>query len=215
MVTITVGKDFGDGLEFVLPQEYLTTVSEFFENSFKGSFLEAKEKKLTLSDVKPVTFRIFVEWLNGRKLLNSEGVEYNGESDGKLEIKRFDELMLLYIFADQYDVPQLRRDVLETFVVYQDDCPTMVDPYLVRLAYDRLPSSSPMLSFLVDAFVFSWAGITPGEKASPPDYPSEFLLSTTSKFCSSRKQIMIVLENSPYESPCDYHEHNGKADEKE
>lgn len=69
MVTVTVGNDFGDEKqELVLPREYLTTVSEFFENRFKSAFREDNEKSLRLDDVETRTFRIFVEWLHGRKL---------------------------------------------------------------------------------------------------------------------------------------------------
>ncbi|KAE9990553.1 hypothetical protein EG327_001279 [Venturia inaequalis] len=210
MVTITVGKDLNDELEFVLPQQYLITVSEFFENSFAGSFLEAKEKRLTLSDVKPTTFRIFVEWLNGRKLLNSEGMEYDGDRDGKVKSPRFEELVLLYIFADQYDVPQFRRDVLETFATYQRHYPMMIHGVWLRLCYDRLPSTSPMLRFLVDSHVYSWTGVAEGYKAL--DYSPEFLWDLASKFCSLRKEHLIKVERCPYELRCDYHEHDGKME---
>lgn len=60
MVTVTVGQDFNDELEFVLSQGYLTIVSEYFELAFQGSFREAKEKTLSLSDVQPVIFRLFI-----------------------------------------------------------------------------------------------------------------------------------------------------------
>jgi hypothetical protein len=55
-VTIIVGKDLGEEQEYSLPREYLTTVSQFFEKSFVGSFREANEKTLTLSDIELVTF---------------------------------------------------------------------------------------------------------------------------------------------------------------
>jgi hypothetical protein len=160
MVTITVGIDFDDDQSFVLPREYLTDVSEFFENIFKGTFHEVNEKTLTLSDVEPVTFQIFIEWLHRRKFLNGEGEEYDGARDGEADESRFTELMNLYIFSDQFDVPQLRRDVLDTFNNYQNNCPVLYGTTAVTDAYNQLPQRSPMLRLLVDSYIDSWMGIS-------------------------------------------------------
>jgi hypothetical protein len=78
-------------------------------------------------------------------LLNGEGEEYDGAQDGEADEPRFTELMQLYIFSDQFDVPQLRRDVMDTFMKYQEDYTSMYTISSVGLAYDRLPTSSPML----------------------------------------------------------------------
>jgi len=98
-VTITVGEIFDEEQEFVVPLEHLTTVLEFFESSYIGSFRENNKKTLSRDDVLPVTFRIFVEWLNRRKLLNAEGEKYDegkNETMGKISL---DELIpLVHVF---------------------------------------------------------------------------------------------------------------------
>lgn len=200
MVTITVGKDFGEEQEFVLPREYLTDVSEFFENSFMGSFREANEMSLKMDDVKVKIFRIFVEWLYGRKLLNSDGEEYDGAKDGKTPGEnrlRFRELLATYVLADGFDIPGLRKDVLQVFAKYQDDCPKMCSLSVVTDAYNGLPPNSPFLSVLVDVFAYQWDP-QPAEAAR---LPHQLLGDVVLKLRTEG-----VRGESPYENPAEYYE---------
>ncbi|KAF2431847.1 hypothetical protein EJ08DRAFT_732933 [Tothia fuscella] len=140
MMTVTVSDDANstDKEDFVIPQEYLTAVSQYFENAFQGSFREAAEKKL--------------HFLTELRDADGEDYVYQPEADAKQH-----ELLEIYIFADVYDIPQLRRDILDAFILYQEESPSMCHQVTVEKAYASLPDGSPMLSFLVHAHAL-WTG---------------------------------------------------------
>lgn len=49
-------------------RDFLTHYSEYFHAALRGSFKEAKENLVTLSNVSTRTFDIFVDWLYTQKL---------------------------------------------------------------------------------------------------------------------------------------------------
>jgi hypothetical protein len=49
--------------QYHLHKALLTHHSEYFLRAFNGSWKEAEDRIVTLEDVGPVTFGIFVEWL--------------------------------------------------------------------------------------------------------------------------------------------------------
>lgn len=219
LVSITVGKDIGEEETFSLHREYLVTVSKYFKNMFKGSFREKKDKNVSLDDVDPMVFKIFIEWLHGRKVLDIEGNEYKGDiydCDCDVEEDSFGRLIHLYIFSDQYDIPQLRRDALDAFINFSYACPHLCPPNLIGHVYENLPSKSPMLRFLVDEYVCFWSGELSEGSA---DLPAPFLLEVARTFCvytrkthKTHKGIEIFSDPcrrslDPYGRLCDYHEH--------
>lgn len=180
----------------LLPLDYLTSVSSYFEKAFNGQFRESKEKTLQLDDtlVNEATLAVFAEWLHGRKLLNSDGQEYDGEKDGekddemdkKKEEKpracRYDELISLYILGDACDIPQLRRDVLDTLIKYAAEYPRIPGEHNIASAYAQLPANSPMLQALVDIWAEDWTGGPDGDPLGS-QLPQEFLFNTTKQLC--------------------------------
>ncbi|KAF2449204.1 hypothetical protein P171DRAFT_480311 [Karstenula rhodostoma CBS 690.94] len=48
---------------FVVHEELLAHYSEFFRAALQGGFAEAETKTITLDDVAPHTFELFVHWL--------------------------------------------------------------------------------------------------------------------------------------------------------
>lgn len=133
--------------------EHLSSVSPYFENAFKGSFREATEKQIGLPNVEPDTFSIYVEWWNSYQIVDTDGKAFNGENTKPGTSRRLI-LLKLYVFADEYDNPQLRRDVLHVFVRYTNKCTEYGIFETVSEAYDRLPSNSPLLRFLVDHYAY-------------------------------------------------------------
>lgn len=152
-----------------------------------------------------------MERLHGRKL---EGDEYRGDiydsdvDEDLNHVHSFETLLDLYIFSDKYDVPQLRRDVLDTLVNFSWDYPWICPPDVVERAYENLPSKSPLLRALVDMHVCWWDGeLTEGHV----DLPASFLLEMTRTFCVNRRRTHEGIEVprflSPHRRLCDYHEH--------
>lgn len=206
MVTIYIGEDFGEKQEFILPMGYLSSVSPYFENAFKGSFREATEKKIQLSNVEPETFGIYVEWLNSRQILDTDGEAFVGEND--TDISRHSVLLKLYIFADEYDHPQLRRDVLQIFIMHTEKYKKCVPIKSISEAYSRLPSNSPLLRFLVDHYAFDWGSTEP--KKTESEHPLHFLYSLAFKLQNQANNFELPRKvQSPYLNECDYHEHDG------
>lgn len=61
---------------WVLPQLYLAAVSPCLEMVFKKEQTEPTRHH-QLDGVSPEIFGLFVEWLNGRKLVNSSGIPHH------------------------------------------------------------------------------------------------------------------------------------------
>ncbi|QDS76609.1 hypothetical protein FKW77_007683 [Venturia effusa] len=207
MVTI----ELGDG-KMLLPMDYLTSVSHHFEKAFTGEFCEAKEKILRLDDttVSAKTLGVFAEWLYGRKLLDADGEEYDGKKDGEgngRETRRFNELLALYIFGDAYDIPQFRRDVLDTFIIYAVRHPILPSENTFIVAYAQLPPKSPILRALVDLWVQEVFVSRDDNQYDGSTLPSTFLYSVTTEYCLRLHKDRAAPE--PIEDRlCDYHEHD-------
>jgi hypothetical protein len=70
----------------------------------------------------------------------------------------------LYIFADKYNVRQLRDDIMTAFVAQVHACNWWPDPdeELIQFTYANLPTSSKFLRFFVVSAAYLWVPL-PGE----------------------------------------------------
>lgn len=128
MTSILVGLD---KKKFVIHQALLCSKSQYFTKALTGSFEESHTGIVTLEDISPVVFRIFVTWLYNRKLVYTVSDErsnirqdFDSLEFSVSDLKRwqFDHedpltwpshvLVHLYIFADRLDVKELRIDIL-------------------------------------------------------------------------------------------------------
>lgn len=210
-MTITVGASDKDQQSFPLSLEHLAVVSGYFEKAFQGQFREASEKIIALDDVDPLIFGIFNEWFMSRKLLNTDGKPYQyleNDKDGakdKNEPLLFEELLDVYIFADKYDVPQLRRDTINAWIDYQADCPILVPSRLITKAYIRVPSTSKLRKFLVESFAWSHPRWERDDKAEAMEIlPKEFILDMMITYSRLGKARPVMA--SPFVNRCRYHE---------
>ncbi|KAF2431848.1 hypothetical protein EJ08DRAFT_712223 [Tothia fuscella] len=192
--------------EFEVPQEYLTAVSEHFEKVFNDESRDPDETELTTTDVASRTFRVFYEWLNGRKLVNEDGEEYTYKKGGH----HFDDLIDLYIFATKYDIPQLRHDVMNAWIRCQAFSPEMCSYAHIAKAYEMLPAGSPMLRSMVDSSVASFRTFYTSLSAEKrmeelKELPKEFLYDKMVKLVRDKEG---GFPRSPYKDDCRYHEHD-------
>ncbi|QDS67541.1 hypothetical protein FKW77_002560 [Venturia effusa] len=225
-VEVTVGKASAPRRTWILIEQYLATVSPWFEAALKKEWMARKSKRcLELDDVDPGVFSIFVEWLHGRKLLDKDGIPLDLEKspyirglfDGpaqeawtmKMRVT-VDQLVCIYQFADEYDIPQLRRDTTDRLSRLSQVCfPYFIPwPGSVSKAFANLPANSPMLQLLADILAQNW---------SESDLSEESL--EESGYIQAPKMLLFkVLENrvinrmTPVKRllPCDYHEHKDK-----
>ncbi|KAL1793565.1 hypothetical protein ACET3X_008547 [Alternaria dauci] len=162
MVTVSVG-EADTAVNIPVYRDQLSAVSPYFRGAFEGSFKEATDRNLPLTDVSEQTFRMFLQWMyvqissqpggaskpapdalvdkpttksedkirtipaideegyydedfpNGGKMYNSNWKDLEPENNYQLMVTSF---LRLYVFADKYDVPQLREDILTALVTH-------------------------------------------------------------------------------------------------
>lgn len=127
------------------------------------------------------------------------------------------ELLSLYQSTDQYDVPQLRRDIMDTChgnspspkrcgsSHKQEGAQTLFIPpaNLILEAYETLSMTSTIISWMVDMCALCFqSSIMQGENwpAEYNELPKDFFQSLYKKSASNGTEIEKRI-------PCDYHKH--------
>jgi hypothetical protein len=164
----------------------LRACSLYFKAAFEGPWKERQNGEIKLFDVKPVTFILFLDWLYFRRIPEDpfyrgdftehcqncdepcpRQVEASHELDFQTPTKEEEQLVdklvdrhvgivRLYVFADQYDVPMLRQqivDLLWNAVILEEDIPLYPDTIQ---AMERLPDTSPLRRLIVDSYKLNW-----------------------------------------------------------
>lgn len=173
-----------DDERFNLHKDLLIACSPYFRAAFEGGFKEAKDSILTLEDIKALTMQNFMDWLYFDQLPQHPD-EIRSENDdtpfttieaylGRFRLPFLD----LYLFADRFDVPNLRKAFMELQHSYYTQNEICVPDYgEIILAFQRLPASSPLCRLLVDLYTLRWG---PGhddkrEEGARRYAPAEFL----------------------------------------
>jgi hypothetical protein len=211
MVTISVGQDFDDAQEFSVPQMYLPSVSQYFKNAFKGSFRKVAEKKLSLGDVQPLSFGIFVEKLHSHKLVDANGETYNGKKDRERKVPR-----LRSCSSCTYSpMSTTFRSSEEMFWRASSNTKRImrrcVGPESSPRLTTNFPPSSLMLHFLVDSHVYSWSPKGSCEKVFEV-LPKRFMYAMTKRFIDLKQDGKLPSNRSPYKHLYDYHEHDSEIE---
>ncbi|KJX96133.1 hypothetical protein TI39_contig804g00009 [Zymoseptoria brevis] len=100
IVNIVVGGE-GATKTFPLHKGILCHYSGYFDKALNGTFMEARNKEIILSEEEVDVFEDFVVWLYSR-----------ATPDGK---KSYEKLSHLWAFADRRDVPLLMNQSLDAF----------------------------------------------------------------------------------------------------
>jgi hypothetical protein len=111
--------------------------------------------------------RIFDEYVSGKSpLLRAIGAEeldrlYLGNPTWQATYQEtVKALVRLYIFADRYCIPQLRDDVMSTYIGYCISYglyPDADDVEIIDIAYSKLPSTALLPRYLVLSTIYFWA----------------------------------------------------------
>lgn len=176
---------------YTFHKDILCSVSRYFENAFTGSFKETQDKTFKLqSDISADGFRLFQEWLYSRDK-SFDAIDRYLENamhedqvmapiSGLTEqygVAHAEFLLEMHIFAEEHDIPLLRRHTFEAFQNnLKDDMASalLITASHVALAYERLPDQSPWRRLLVNNA--SWSGFNERIKGVCPDpYPKQFL----------------------------------------
>ncbi|KAF4538908.1 Btb poz domain containing protein [Lasiodiplodia theobromae] len=142
LVTLKVGSE---AKRFLIHKDVLSKQSPYFRAALEeGRWKESQDNVVELDETEPKIFEDFlVEWL------------YTGKLDEDLA-----ELTLIegYIFADRYDFPRLRFDVIASIHGHYteemtDDLPSYD---AIILAFESLPPRCKLCEFLVDLYGSRW-----------------------------------------------------------
>ncbi len=204
-------------VKYHVHRDFFVHYSGYFRKALQGPWEEAQRGTISITDVEPHVFNMFVEWLYTQKLpeddndwfykANSSEIPYGDAGVIRLE---------LYIFADRFLVPSLRSVLSQSIVAsfeYGWDMDNAVDE--IAVAFDNLPPTDPLLDFFVDFYFVSWSVETEDgkyEKSILSQLPHEFLLRYLMRFGRLRQEHGDP-NNELYMDWCSYHVHTS-GDEK-
>lgn len=88
----------------------ISRYSKYFRAAFNGSFKEASSGVVSLPEEYPETFDIVHTWLKANELTQSE----DGEDIDCTSLQ----LVNVFIFADKYDMPELRNEAIDGLILW-------------------------------------------------------------------------------------------------
>ncbi|KAF2185408.1 hypothetical protein K469DRAFT_687774 [Zopfia rhizophila CBS 207.26] len=218
IVTIKVGEA---QKPFHIHQDLLCHYSPYFKNLFTGSFRENEETSSTLLDVEESTFARFMDFIYSDDILmKRNGNKWAIDHD-------YDTVLALYIFADRYDVPQLRETTISiTFGLIIKKCKNLHKPSSdssllprykeVEAAFDCLPPTSRLCKLYVDAYCKDFDDSYDNESSERErrdSIPHDFLVAVMVRHGEINNRVRNGNLQMPYKLKlCDYHEHSQLED---
>jgi hypothetical protein len=110
--------------------------------------------------------RIFDEYISGKspvlRTLGADEVDksFHGNASWQAQYQEVVKaLVRLYIFADRYCIPQLRDDVMSTYIGYCISYGLYPDPddvEVIDLAYSKLPATATLSRYFVLSTIYFW-----------------------------------------------------------
>ncbi|THZ18857.1 hypothetical protein D6C91_05343 [Aureobasidium pullulans] len=131
-VTLVVGRS---KKAYTLHKDLLCFYSDYFRAAFNGSFKEAAERKIELSDVEEEVFEFFQLWLYTRRL--------------NLFETTFSMLAKLWIFGDQHQMPLLQNCSVDTMLLKRIKQKAF-SPDALGVAYANTLAGSPLRRAVID-----------------------------------------------------------------
>lgn len=158
----------------------------------------ATSDALTLPNLTSNTASTFIYWLYSGKLVSSDG-EDSSDTD----------LISLYVFATQFQILALRRDIIDLLHHYARTSHVPPPSADVDAAYRALPPSSPLLPLLVELYVNH--GDELQATAELERLPKQFLTAVMlgKSRCLKRAREFPMLEKRGFccIDTCNFHEH--------
>lgn len=166
MVTVEIGEEHH---VYHAYKALLIHHSDYFRKALKGPWKESKEHKVTLEDIEPNTFDIFVIWLYTQRLPGiisrwEEASRFRGdgnnedEDGGEYETNNTPEshleIIKALVLGDRILAAKFRQAVNNYFVDRVIESPPYYES--VIYAFERLRSDSPILPLLADTHCEHW-----------------------------------------------------------
>lgn len=194
-----VGND-GDEEKFMVHREHVCSYSPVLKAAFNSSFVEGQTQSYRLDDIRPDSFRLFVQWLytQGFCILDEislAGAEPTSEmalTTTRLCQERDLNIIQLWLLADKFLIPRLQNDAMKHFVkilenqnykhkgIYRS---THWIPYVY--AEGRTTLDSPLRHLAVDLCLYSTS--SSWSNAHPDHFPHQMLMELNSQIILSRE----------------------------
>lgn len=148
--------------------------------------------------------------------MDEMSMDLDGDDDEALEavVDFIDDeacLVHLYIFADRFDVPALREDIINKRWADYIKHPTLKRSYYVPInCFRHLPESSPMCRLVLDMFVNEWQADNDYNSACSMELRLRSKLPANFMFKLAARQARKASANDQGQAVgplCDYHEH--------
>ncbi|MCJ1388209.1 hypothetical protein MMC18_001054 [Xylographa bjoerkii] len=136
MISIFVG---ASKFHFHVHKDLLMQESPYFRGALNGAFIEATTGVVELEDADAELFTVFIAWLYSRKLVTY--LEETGCSNEKLAN--------LYLFADRFNVPNLRNALIDEYTRRQAKG-ELISVNCFRIIHEGTAANDPMRCLLVD-----------------------------------------------------------------
>lgn len=212
-VTIEAGRE---RVNYQVSEAFLKHYSEYFTRALAGVWREATEHMIVLgSDVEPCVFNLFVEWLY-TQTLPALSPDWGRIADPSrpfsvsMKVLR----LKLYVFADRFIVPTLRKQLNHVIVNdYDSDCPRLEEYETITYVFNNLPSTDPILDLVVDRYFMVWSlDLDEGEDEDAYDtLPHQFLLRFYKRVGNWRMEDLHNRHQLFNMDLCTYHEHDTEA----
>lgn len=184
--------------------------SGYFRGALSGARKES-EGVVTLEDVEPGIFNVFAEWLYSGRL--PEGTDDWERMTG---IDRCGEAILkACCLGDRLLAPKFRALANNTWVNDAIECEWCPIYNQVIYAFENLPKSYPLLTFLADMQCYHWSPVHDGddEELRLRDHlPNDFLVRVMLKYESMKAE---KRDDWPGLEACSYYEHLSDAEKME
>ncbi|KAG9662125.1 hypothetical protein KCU64_g2140, partial [Aureobasidium melanogenum] len=192
-----------DGYTFDINKALLIRFSPYYRAVFLGGFSD-KDQEIFVMGISPEDMHAFKRWV------------YDGELELDLESHddAYRQLIRLYVFADYYDFPTLRRAIMSLLVRNNKEHHSYRVPHLPLLedCLSQLPQTSPLYRWLFKTWVEHIGDVEvygAGTQYLWNEMPMEFRLL----FFDSYHHTGILSEPcSCCHNACDYHEHESEEE---
>ncbi|CAD0107048.1 unnamed protein product [Aureobasidium uvarum] len=185
---------------YTLHKDLLCFYSDYFRAAFNGSFKEATERKLEVSDVEKHVFEEFQVWLYTRNLpeMKSDNLE-----------SYFSSLVEIWIF-DQHQIPLLQNQVMDMIFDKWKTTKTFT-PRIIPEIYAKTLAGSPLRKACIEIVAWSTqledksgAFMTPGAEVC---WTSESLIDLVLALNQSRLSKDVKFPVLPKRDKCFFHVH--------
>lgn len=133
---------------FIVHVDRLCGVSSFFRNAFNSQFKEGSDKKMDLPEDDVDTVYFFVHWLCNIEVMTLSIPTHDG--DVLLDLDYLKTPMRALVFADKYDIPNLRLHIFRQLSAHARIHGEPPSEKAVEYAYENTCRGSGIRRFLAD-----------------------------------------------------------------